>query len=94
VIQTTGPSTPASSSPHSWCSRKKASKSSGSRTLTTRELTSIAAPLGDPRSNEAEKHTSNDDGDGESDKNEPKPLKVRHSPNPHFVGGVPRYSIT
>jgi hypothetical protein len=33
---------------------------------------------------------ANDDGDAESDKSEPKPLKVRHSPNPHFVGGVSR----
>jgi hypothetical protein len=54
----------------------KGSKSSSSRSLIAWQLTS--APLGDPRSNEAEKYTSNDDGDGESDETEPEPLKVRH----------------
>jgi hypothetical protein len=70
------------------CSRMKGSKSSSSRSLIAWQLTS--APLGDPRSNEAEEHTSNDDGDGESDESEPKPLKVRHSRNPHSVADVPR----
>jgi len=35
------------------------------------QLTSTSALLADPRSNEAEKHTSDDDGDGESDETEP-----------------------
>src|SRR5262249_20585772 len=49
-----------------------------SRSLIARQLTSTSALLGDPRSNEAEKHTSNDDCNSESDESEPKPLKVRH----------------
>jgi len=34
-------------------------------------LTSTSASLGDPRSNEAEQHASDDDGDCESDETEP-----------------------
>jgi hypothetical protein len=76
AIHTRSSSVPPLRSPHNRCSRKKASKSSSSRSLIAWQLTS--APLGDPRSNEAEKYTSNDDGDGESDETEPEPLKVRH----------------
>ncbi len=35
------------------------------------QLTSTSAPLGDPRSNEAEQHASDDDDDCESDETEP-----------------------
>jgi hypothetical protein len=61
-----------------------------SRSSTIRQLTLPSALLCNPRSNETEKHTSNDDGDGESDESEPKPLKVRHLPNPHFVSDISR----
>jgi hypothetical protein len=76
AIHTRSSSVPPLRTPHNRCSRKKAWKSSSSRSLIAWQLTS--APLGDPRSNEAETYTSNDDGDGESDETEPEPLKVRH----------------
>ena len=53
-------------------------------------LTVTSAVLGNPRGDEAEEHTSDDDGDCESDETEPQSLKIRHVLIPCFVASVSR----